>query len=71
MSTTVTSAKVREPKPAAPAEVPASAPAPTGPAVPEPAAFWGDRFAVRLWFAGASILAVLHLVDWLYHALRP
>ena len=72
MSATVQSPPVREPKPA-PAEVSsaAAAPASFGPAVPEPAVFWGDRFAARLWITGAGILALLHIVEWVYRAVRP
>lgn len=68
MPATVELPQVREPKPAPVL----TAPAPElAPAVPAPAIFWGDRFALRLWLAGASILAVLHFVEWLYFLLRP
>jgi len=73
MSVAVPSAKVREPK-LAPAAAPApeqARGAPPASAAAGPAVYWGDRFAVRLWFAGAGTLAVLHLVEWLYRALRP
>ncbi len=67
MSVSLPVAEVCEPKPAV-LELPAPAP-PAAPA-PAPAVYWGDRLAVRLWFAGAGILALLHVIEWLYQALR-
>ena len=68
MPAAVESPQVHEPKPAPALAAPASDKAPTA---SEPAIYWGDRFAVRLWFAGASVLALLHVIDWLYYLLRP
>jgi hypothetical protein len=73
MPATVESPSVREQKPAPALPAPAADQAPALPnsTAPAPAAYWGDRFALRLWLAGASVLAVLHVVDWLGHLLRP
>ncbi len=72
MSAAVECAEVREEKLAPGVTPPVSeqAPAEAALAGPEPGVFWGDRLAVRLWFAGAIILALLHFVEWVYRALR-